>query len=80
MIKIFTVFLLFLFSSTAYAQRGSSDQGGRLLFGLLAVGVAFIFCGIVGEKIVGKGEDMSLTLFAGFLAIAVFFAFLSLFM
>ena len=68
--------ILSLLPLSAAARAGSSDQGGILFFGLIAVGIGFLVCAVVGEKIIGKGQDTSLILFVGFLAVIFIFGIL----
>lgn len=65
------------FPICAMARAGSSSgEGGGFLFGLIAVAIGFIACLVVGEKIVGKGENFSYTFFVGFVVIAIIISFL----
>ena len=69
--KMFLYFLTF-FPLSAIARAGtSSGEGGGLIFGLIAVAIGFLACLVVGEKIVGKGENFSYTFFVGFVVIAI---------
>lgn len=69
--------ILSLLPLSAYARAGSSDEGGRLLIGLIAVVIGFFASAVVGEKIVGKGQDTSYTLFVGFMVIIFAFSILA---
>jgi hypothetical protein len=74
--KAIFLILSFLPLST-YARAGSSDGGGRLLIGLIAVGIGFLASAVFGEKIVGKGKDSSFTMFFGFIVIIFIFGILA---
>jgi hypothetical protein len=69
--------ILSLLPLSAYARAGSSEGGGRLLIGLIAVGIGFLASAVVGEKIVGKGKDTTFTMFVGFIVIAFIFGILA---
>lgn len=78
MIKMKAIFLIFsLLPLSAYARAGSSSEGGGLLIGLIAVGIGFLASAVVGEKIIGKGQDTSFTIFVGFVVIIFVFSLLA---
>lgn len=67
-------FILSIFPMSSYARAGSSDQGGMILVYLIGGVIFWFVSAIVGEKIVGKGKDATLTMFIGFFAALIIIA------